>query len=79
MPESGEYFQREKYKIYNYNKTGETMDLIYLAVVFMVLALVAFVLGARGVAGFSMQIAKWLVIIFVVLAVVVFLFGGRIL
>lgn len=55
------------------------MDLIYLAVVFMVLALVAFVLGARGVAGFSMQIAKWLVIIFVVLAVVVFLFGGRIL
>jgi uncharacterized membrane protein YtjA (UPF0391 family) len=54
------------------------MDLIFLAVAFMVLALIAFVLGARGVAGFSMQIAKWLVIIFVVLAVVVFLFGGRI-
>jgi uncharacterized membrane protein YtjA (UPF0391 family) len=58
---------------------GETMDLIYLAVVFMVLALVAFILGAKGVAGFSMQIAKWLIIIFIVLAVVVFLFGGRVL
>jgi len=55
------------------------MDLIYLAVVFMVLALAAFILGARGVAGFSMQVAKWLVIIFVILAVVAFLFGGSIL
>lgn len=49
-------------------------DLIGLAVLFLVLALVAFVLGARGVAGFSMEIAKWFVIIFVVLAIVSFLF-----
>jgi uncharacterized membrane protein YtjA (UPF0391 family) len=55
------------------------MDLIWLAVVFLVLALIAYVLGARGVAGFSMEIAKWLVIIFVILAVITFLFGGRIL
>jgi uncharacterized membrane protein YtjA (UPF0391 family) len=48
-------------------------DLIGLAVLFLVLALVAAVLGARGVAGLSMDIAKWLVIIFVVLAVVSFL------
>jgi uncharacterized membrane protein YtjA (UPF0391 family) len=48
--------------------------LIGLAVTFLVLALIAYVLGARGVAGFSMEIAKWLVIIFVVLAVVSFLF-----
>ena len=48
-------------------------DLIGLAVVFLVLALVAAVLGARGIAGLSMSIAKWLVIIFVVLAVVTFL------
>ena len=54
------------------------MDLIYLAVLFLIFALVAYILGARGIAGFSMQIAKWLVIIFVVLAIVVFLFGGRI-
>jgi uncharacterized membrane protein YtjA (UPF0391 family) len=47
--------------------------LIELAVLFLVLALVSAVLGARGVAGMSMSIAKWLVIIFVVLAVVTFL------
>jgi len=47
-------------------------DLIGLAVLFLVLALVAAVLGARGIAGLSMSIAKWLVIIFVVLAVVTF-------
>jgi uncharacterized membrane protein YtjA (UPF0391 family) len=48
-------------------------DLIYLAVLFLILALVAFILGARGIAGFSMEIAKWLVIIFVVIAIVTFL------
>ncbi|WP_324663798.1 DUF1328 domain-containing protein [Haloarcula sediminis] len=48
-------------------------DLLWLAVVFLVLALVAGVLGARGIAGLSMDIAKWLVIIFIVLAVVSFL------
>jgi uncharacterized membrane protein YtjA (UPF0391 family) len=46
--------------------------LIYLAVVFLVLALVAYILGARGIAGFSMEIARWLVIIFVVVAIVTF-------
>ncbi|MFC7174286.1 DUF1328 domain-containing protein [Haloplanus litoreus] len=45
---------------------------IELAVLFLILALVAAVLGARGVAGLSMEIAKWLVIIFVVLAIVSF-------
>ena len=34
------------------------MDLIWLAVVFLILALVFYILGARGVAGFSMEIAK---------------------
>ncbi|MFT4949461.1 MAG: uncharacterized membrane protein YtjA (UPF0391 family) [Natronomonas sp.] len=46
--------------------------LIELAILFLVLALVAAVLGARGVAGLSMDIAKWLVIIFVVLAIISF-------
>lgn len=46
--------------------------LIYLAVVFLVLALVAYIAGARGIAGFSMEIAKWLVIIFIVVAIVTF-------
>jgi uncharacterized membrane protein YtjA (UPF0391 family) len=46
------------------------MSLLSLAVGFFVLALIAGVLGARGVAGISMDIAKWLVIIFIVLAVI---------
>lgn len=45
-------------------------DFLELAIVFFVIALVAAVLGARGVAGLSMTIAKWLVIVFLVLAVV---------
>jgi uncharacterized membrane protein YtjA (UPF0391 family) len=45
-------------------------DFLYLAVLFFVLAIVAAVVGARGVAGISMSIAKWLIIIFVVLALV---------
>jgi len=48
-------------------------DLIYLAVFFLVLALVFYILGARGIAGFTMEIAKWLVIIFVVVAIVTFI------
>jgi uncharacterized membrane protein YtjA (UPF0391 family) len=47
--------------------------IIQLAVLFLVLALVAYVLGARGIAGFSMDIAKWLVIIFVIVAIVSFI------
>jgi uncharacterized membrane protein YtjA (UPF0391 family) len=35
---------------------------------FLILTVIAAILGASGVAGISMQIAKWLVIIFVVLA-----------
>ena len=49
-------------------------DLIGLAVVFLILALVAYILGARGIAGFYMEIAKWLVIIFIVLAIITFFF-----
>lgn len=47
--------------------------LIELAVLFLVLALIAYILGARGIAGFSMDIAKWLVIIFVIVAIVAFI------
>jgi uncharacterized membrane protein YtjA (UPF0391 family) len=48
-------------------------DLIYLAVIFLVLALVFFIMGMRGIAGFTMEIAKWLVIIFVIVAIITFL------
>ncbi|HDR73881.1 MAG TPA: DUF1328 domain-containing protein [Methanoculleus sp.] len=43
--------------------------LVGLAILFFILALVFAVLGARGIAGISMSIARWLVIIFIVLAI----------
>jgi uncharacterized membrane protein YtjA (UPF0391 family) len=50
------------------------VDLIWLAVVFLVIALVAYLLGARGFAWFSAGIAKTLVWIFVILFVLSLLF-----
>lgn len=45
-------------------------DFIQYAIIFMVLAIIAALVGARGVAGVSLTIAKWLVIIFIVLAII---------
>lgn len=50
-------------------------DLVYLAVVFFVIALILAILGIRG-AGISMEIAKWLIIVFIILAVISLIFGG---
>jgi uncharacterized membrane protein YtjA (UPF0391 family) len=50
-------------------------DLLYLAIVFFVIALILGVLGVRG-AGISMDIAKWLIIAFIILAVLTLIFGG---
>ncbi len=52
------------------------MAILELAIAFVILALVAGVVGAGGIAGLSMNIAKWLVIIFVVLAVLSLLLPG---
>lgn len=46
------------------------MAILEFAFGFLVVALIAGILGANGVAGLSMTMAKWLVIIFVVLALV---------
>jgi uncharacterized membrane protein YtjA (UPF0391 family) len=46
------------------------MAILELAIAFFVLAIIAGAVGAGGVAGLSMDVAKWLVIIFLVLAVV---------
>ena len=46
------------------------MAILELAIAFVVLALIAGVLGASGVEAVSMDIAKWLVVLFVVLAVI---------
>ncbi|PSP82144.1 DUF1328 domain-containing protein [Halobacteriales archaeon QS_1_68_17] len=50
--------------------------MLELAIAFFVLALVAGLLGAGGVAGLSMDIAKWLVIAFIVLAIVSLVWPG---
>ena len=49
--------------------------LLDLGILFLIIAFVAYILGARGVAGFSMQIAKILIVIFVILFVISILFG----
>ncbi len=50
-------------------------DLIGLAIFFLILALIAYVLGARGITGFSIVIVRWLIIIFIILALISALYG----
>ena len=50
--------------------------LLDIAVLFLLIALGAYILGARGVAWFSMDIAKILVVVFLVLFVVSLVFGA---
>ncbi len=49
--------------------------LLTLAIVFFVIALVAYVLGARGVAGMSAGIGRTLLFVFLVLAVLFVIIG----
>ena len=46
------------------------MAILGLAVAFVVLAIIAAVVGQQGIAGLSMNIAKWLVIVFIILAII---------
>lgn len=48
-------------------------DFLYWALIFFVLAVVAAAVGARGVAGISMEIARIFVLVFIILAVVALL------
>ena len=49
--------------------------MLHYAVVFLVVALIAAVLGFGGIAGSAMGIAKVLFIVFLIMAAVSFLFG----
>lgn len=49
------------------------MAILELAVTFFVLAIAFWVVGARGIAGLTMEIARLLVIVFVLLAVITLL------
>lgn len=42
-------------------------SLLGLGVLFLVIAFIAYVVGAKGIAGISMEIAKILILVFVVL------------
>jgi len=44
--------------------------LLEWAVIFFVLAIIAALVGATGVAGVTMTVAKWFVIIFLILALI---------
>lgn len=46
------------------------MDLLYVAIVFLVIALIAYVLGARGLAWFSADIAKFVMWLFIILFII---------
>lgn len=46
-------------------------NLLWLAIIFFVIAIVAYVLGARGVAGMSAGIGRTLLFVFIILAVII--------
>jgi uncharacterized membrane protein YtjA (UPF0391 family) len=50
--------------------------LLGLAVLFLIVAFLAYIFGAKGVAGLSMDIAKILIVVFVVLFAISFFFGA---
>ena len=50
--------------------------LLGLAIIFLIVAVLAYVFGAKGVAGLSMNIAKILIVVFVVLFAISFVFGA---
>ncbi len=56
-------------------QSGFPTGLIGLAVLFFIIAIVAYVLGARGVAGMSAGIGRTLLFVFLVLAVILVIIG----
>jgi uncharacterized membrane protein YtjA (UPF0391 family) len=49
--------------------------LLWLGIVFLIIALVAYALGARGVAGMSAGVGRTLLFVFLVLAVIFAIVG----
>lgn len=50
--------------------------MVRLAITFFIIALIAFVLGAYGIAGLSMEIGKILLVVFLALAIISYLGGN---
>jgi uncharacterized membrane protein YtjA (UPF0391 family) len=51
------------------------MGLVSLAVIFFVIAIVAYAVGARGMAGLSAEIGRTLLFVFLVLAIISIVFA----
>ena len=49
---------------------GGLNNLLWIGIVFFIIAIVAYVLGARGVAGMSAGIGRTLLFVFLVLAII---------
>jgi uncharacterized membrane protein YtjA (UPF0391 family) len=50
-------------------------SLVWLAIVFFIIALCAYVLGARGLAGMSAEVGRTLLFVFLVLAILFMIVG----
>lgn len=46
---------------------------LWLSIIFVLLAVLAAAVGASGVAGLNMAIAKWFILLFVVAAILVYI------
>lgn len=54
------------------------MALVWLAIVFLVLAIIAYLLGYyEEITKMSMEVMKWVVLIFYIIALLLILFGGN--
>jgi uncharacterized membrane protein YtjA (UPF0391 family) len=51
------------------------MNLVSLAIIFFIVAIVAYVLGAKGLAGMSAGIRRTLLFVFLILAVILIIFS----
>jgi uncharacterized membrane protein YtjA (UPF0391 family) len=56
-------------------QAGGLSNLVYIAIVFFIIAILAYVMGARGVAGMSAGIGRTLLFVFLVLAVILVIAG----
>jgi uncharacterized membrane protein YtjA (UPF0391 family) len=57
-------------------KENAMYTLLWLGVIFLIIALVAYALGARGMAGMSAGIGRTLLFVFLVLAVIMLIIWG---
>ena len=51
-------------------------DLLWIAIVFFILAIIAYVFGATGVAGMSAAVGRTLLFVFLVLAILFIIVGA---